>query len=134
MPRVLRFLAYLYLKVLLLIGYDFIFHSDTMLHDEGYVATPQTQKAIYFGVMLLVIPILDTIIMALPVYLSLRYKGAMKYVMLGITFIIEFVVYYLTASNKVIEDRLILKTVFSILAFVLLYQKYILVRKSVPQS
>lgn len=130
MSGVLRFLVYLYIKALLLIGYDFAVHQSTMFRDEAYIATPSTQKAIYFGVMLLVIPILDTIIMALPVYLSMRYKGVMRYIMLAITFIMEFVVYYLTASNKVIEDRLIAKSIFSILVFLLVYRKQLFVRKS----
>jgi hypothetical protein len=130
MSGVLRFIVYLYLKALLLIGYDFAVHQSSMFRDEAYIASPQTQKAIYFGVMLLVIPILDTIIMALPIYLSMRYKGAMRYVMLAITFIIEFVVYYLTASNKVIEDRLIIKSVFSILLFLLVYRKLLFVRNN----
>lgn len=128
MSGVLRFLVYLYLKALLLIGYDFAMHHSNMFRDEGYIASPQTQKAIYFGVMLLVIPILDTIIMALPVYLSLRYKGAMRYVMLALTFVMEFLIYYFTASNKVIEDRLIAKSVFSILVFLLVYRKQLFVR------
>ncbi|RYD59083.1 MAG: hypothetical protein EOP56_02315 [Sphingobacteriales bacterium] len=123
MSGVLRFLVYLYLKALLLIGYDFVAHGSNMFRDEAYIASPQTQRAIYFGVMLFVIPILDTIIMALPVYLSMRYKGAMRYIMLAITFIIEFVVYYLTASNKVIEDRLIVKSIFSVIVFLLVYRK-----------
>jgi hypothetical protein len=130
MSGVLRFLVYLYLKALLLIGYDFAMHQSTMFRDEGYIASPQTQKAIYYGVMLLVIPILDTIIMALPVYLSLRYKGAMRYIMFALTFIMEFLVYYFTASNKVIEDRLIAKSAFSILVFLLVYHKQLFVRNT----
>lgn len=123
MSKVLKFVAYLYLKVLLLIGYDYFFERADILGRPESSVSIQNQRAMYAATTLLVMPILDTIIMALPIWLSLKQKGSMRWIMLTMTFAFEFLIYYFSLSDKQLTVDLILKSVFSILIFFAIYRK-----------
>lgn len=124
MQKVLKFVAFLYLKVLLLIAYDYFFERADILGTPNPFTSIQNQRAMYAATILLVVPILDTIIMALPVWLSLKQKGWMMWLMLTITFGFEFFIYYFSLSDGQLTIKdLLLKSGFSILVFGILYRK-----------
>ena len=83
----------------------------------------ETREDVYYTVwMLLVLPLAEIILLALPIYIAIRQKGWLMIALLTLTFAIEFAIGWY-ATNQQISTWMFIKIILSMGLFYFFYRK-----------
>lgn len=118
MEWIFKFLGYIAMKWILFYGYQYIESGNKW----DWNKMQNREDALYTLWMLLALPLLETLILALPFQLALKQKGTFLLLILILVFVLEFAIGWF-ATNQKFALWMVVKLVLSIGLFFLFYRK-----------
>lgn len=118
MGAVFRYLGYMGVKWLIFYAYQYFESGKSWTWDKM-----ETKEDVYYTAwMLLILPVVEILLLALPIQLAIRQKGWLMIALLVLTFVLEFAIGWY-ATNQQLSTWMIVKVFLSIALFWLFYRK-----------
>jgi|AVFP01.1.fsa_nt_gi hypothetical protein len=122
MGTLLRYLGYMATKWVCFYLYQYLGSGSSWKWDRV-----ETKEDVYYTAwMLLVIPVVEMLLLALPIHLALRQKGWLMIAILTFTFALEFAIGWY-ATNQQLSTWMIVKIILSVGLFGLFYRKLLVI-------
>lgn len=118
MGWVFKFLGYIAIKWVLFYSYQYIESGNKL----DWNKVQNKEDILYTLWMLLALPLLETLILALPFHLALKQKGVFLLLILILVFVLEFAIGWF-ATNQKFALWMVVKLALSIGLFFLFYRK-----------
>lgn len=120
MGTVLKYLGYMATKWIIFYLYQYIESGENWKWERV-----KTQEDVYYTVwMFLALPIIEIMLLAIPLHLAIRQKGWIMVLVLVLTFTLEFAVGWYT-TNQQLSTWMVVKIGMSMGLFWLFYRKQV---------